>query len=189
MIQNKELNSDEITFTAKDGTEVTLRQARKTDAFDIITNVEKIIQKGRYIQKERVRTIEEEQTFIQEMTDKNNMYTVVEIDGHVYGIARLIRGDLNMKRHTALFRTWLTEEAQGKGLGKKIMEYTLDWAKQNGLYKVCLTVFAQNTVAKKLYERYGFVTEGVQKDQVFVDGEYDDEVSMAHFIDENRSRD
>ncbi|RNA69027.1 GNAT family N-acetyltransferase [Alteribacter keqinensis] len=175
----------EVTFKAKDGSTVTLRPAKKEDAFDIITNVEKIIQKGRYIQKERVRTIEEEQAFIQEMADNNNMYTVVEIDGHVYGIARLIRGELKMKRHTAVFRTWLTEEAQGKGLGKKIMEYTLQWAEQNGLYKVCLTVFAQNTVAKKLYEKYGFITEGVQKYQVLIDGEYDDEVFMACFIEKN----
>ncbi|WP_096434757.1 GNAT family N-acetyltransferase [Alteribacter populi] len=182
-VENKPI---EMTFTAKDGTEVTLRPAQKDDAFDIITNVEKIIQKGRYIQKERVRTIDEEQTFIQEMIDKNNMYTVVDIDGRVFGIARLIRGDLKMKRHTALFRTWLTDDAQGKGLGKKLMEYTLEWARHNGLYKICLTVFSQNTVAKQLYEKYGFVTEGIQKEQVYVDGEYDDEVFMAYFIEENQ---
>ncbi|TMW74109.1 GNAT family N-acetyltransferase [Alteribacter natronophilus] len=167
---------------------VTLRPAVPDDAFDIITNVEEIIQKGRYIQKEKVRTVEEEQAFIKEMKEKNNMYTVVEIDGSVYGLARLLRGDLKMKRHTALFRTWLAVPAQGKGLGKKLMEYTLDWGKRNGLYKICLTVFAKNEVAVKLYERFGFVVEGVQKDQIYIDHEYDDEIFMAYFIESNRRK-
>ncbi|PYZ98536.1 GNAT family N-acetyltransferase [Alteribacter lacisalsi] len=180
-------NSETISFTAKDGTSVTLRPAGPDDAFDIITNVEEIIQQGRYIQKEHVRTVEEEQSFIREMRAENNMYTVVEIDKRVYGIARLLRGELKMKRHTALFRTWLATPAQGKGLGKKLMEYTLEWGKKNGLYKICLTVFAKNEVAVNLYEQYGFVKEGVQKDQVFIEGEYDDEIFMAYFIDENRS--
>ncbi|WP_096188517.1 GNAT family N-acetyltransferase [Evansella halocellulosilytica] len=170
-----------MNFTAKDGTEVTLRPAVKDDAFDIITNVEDIIQQGRYIQKERVRSIEEEQSFIQEMIDKENMYTAVDINGYVVGIARLVRGDLKMKRHTALFRTWLSKDAQGKGLGRKIMEYTLEWGRIHQLHKICLTVFAKNEVAKQLYEKYGFVVEGVQKEQIYVDGEYDDEVFMAYF--------
>ncbi|UCZ55275.1 GNAT family N-acetyltransferase [Bacillus shivajii] len=172
-----------MNFTAKDGTEVTLRPAVKDDAFDIITNVQDIIQQGRYIQKEKVRTIEEEQSFIQEMIEKDNMYVAVDIGGHVVGIARLIRGDLKMKRHTALFRTWLSKDAQGKGLGKKIMEYTLEWGRIHQLHKICLTVFAENKVAKQLYERYGFVTEGVQREQIYIDGKYDDEIFMAYFYE------
>lgn len=170
-----------MNIDAKDGTKVTLRPAEKDDAFDIITNVEEIIQEGKYIQKEKVRTIEEEQAFIQEMIEKDNMYTAVVIHGHVVGIARLVRGELNMKRHTALFRTWLSKEAQGKGLGNIIMDYTIQWGKLHQLHKICLTVFASNKVAKRLYEKYGFVTEGVQKEQVYIDGEYDDEIFMGYF--------
>ncbi|MDQ0256185.1 RimJ/RimL family protein N-acetyltransferase [Evansella vedderi] len=166
---------------AKDGTKVTLRPAEKDDAFDIITNVEDIIQEGKYIQKEKVRTIEEEQSFIQEMIEQDNMYTAVVIDNQVMGIARLVRGELKMKRHTALFRTWLGKEAQGKGLGNSIMDYTLQWGKIHRLHKICLTVFESNKVAKRLYEKFGFVTEGIQKEQVYIDGEFDNEIFMAYF--------
>lgn len=170
-----------LEVKAKDGTKVILRPADKADAFDIITNVEDIIQEGKYIQKERIRTIEEEQSFIQEMVDKDNMYTAIVIEDQVVGIARLVRGDLKMKRHTALFRTWLSKKAQGKGLGNSIMDYTIHWGKIHQLHKICLTVFASNKVAKQLYEKFGFVTEGVQKEQVFIDGKYDDEIFMAYF--------
>ncbi|SDY58607.1 Protein N-acetyltransferase, RimJ/RimL family [Evansella caseinilytica] len=163
------------------GSKVFLRPAVKEDAFDIIENVEEIIQKGRYLQKERVRTIEEEQAFIEEMKQKDNMYTAVEVDGRVVGIARLIRGELKMKRHTAFFRTWLSNSAQGIGLGNKMMDYTIHWGKLHGLHKICLTVFAANKIARQLYEKYGFVVEGVQKQQVYFNGEYDDEIMMAYF--------
>ncbi|MBU9714727.1 GNAT family N-acetyltransferase [Bacillus tamaricis] len=170
-----------MRFKAKDGTNVTLRPAEIEDAFDIITNVECIIQEGKYIQKEKVRTVEEEKAFIEEMKVKDNMYAAVDVDGHVVGIARCIRGDLNMKRHTGLFRTWLSKEAQGKGLGNKIMDYTLEWGKIHQLHKICLTVFASNQIAKQLYEKYGFVVEGVQREQVLIGNNFDDEIFMAYF--------
>ncbi|WP_245712444.1 hypothetical protein [Anaerobacillus alkalilacustris] len=44
------------------------------------------------------------------------MYIVIELDSDVIGIARLIRGDLEMKRHVTVFRTWRSNEGQGKGI-------------------------------------------------------------------------
>jgi RimJ/RimL family protein N-acetyltransferase len=170
-------------FEAKDGSNVILRPVVEEDAYDIITAAQTIVMSGSFIQKERTKTLEDEQAFIREMRENGNMYVAAEIDGRVLGIARVIRGELKMKRHTGLFRTWLTEDAQGKGIGKKIMEYTLDWGNQVGLHKISLTVFSGNPNAQKLYERYGFVVEGVQKDQLLIDETYQDEIHMAYFFD------
>jgi GNAT superfamily N-acetyltransferase len=136
-----------MSFTAKDGTYVTLRPASKGDADDIITKAEEIVREGRYIQKEKVRSLEDEQAFIEEVIQEGNMYAVIDIEGNIFGIARIIRGELEMKRHTGVFRTWLSEGAQGKGIGKKIMEYTLEWSRRNHLHKIWLTVFSRNEVA------------------------------------------
>jgi RimJ/RimL family protein N-acetyltransferase len=40
-------------------------------------------------------------------------------------------------------------------------------------------VHADNARAIALYERIGFVREGVARDAVFVDGQYRDAISMA----------
>jgi RimJ/RimL family protein N-acetyltransferase len=176
---------EEVThesFTAKDHSNIVLRPVQKFDAKEIIYSASLIVQQGSYIQKERVRSIEEEYSFIEEMKAKDNMYIVVEVNGGVRGIARVVRGDLEMKRHTGLFRIWLHEEAQGKGIGKKVMEYTLKWCQSHNLHKLCLTVFASNEIAKGLYEKAGFVIEGVQKDQVYIDNSFDDEIFMAYFF-------
>ncbi|WLD95287.1 GNAT family N-acetyltransferase [Alkalihalobacillus sp. AL-G] len=169
-------------FEAKDGSAVTLRPAMEKDAYDIITFAQSIVMSGSFIQKEQTKTPEQEIRFIQEMKKQGHMYTAVEVEGKVLGIARIIRGDLSMKRHTGVFRTWLTDDAQGKGIGKKIMEYTLEWAKREGLHKICLTVFSGNPNAQKLYERYGFVVEGTQKDQLLIGDTFQDEIYMAYFF-------
>ncbi|WP_332691183.1 GNAT family N-acetyltransferase [Halalkalibacter lacteus] len=174
------------SFTAKDHSHIVLRPVQYFDAKDIINSANSIIQQGSYIQKERVRSIEEEHAFIEEMKAKDNMYIVVEVNGIARGIARVIREDLEMKRHIGLFRTWLHEEAQGKGIGKKVMEYTLKWCLRHKLHKLCLTVFASNRVAKGLYEKAGFVIEGIQKDQVYINKSYDDEIFMAYFFNEQK---
>ncbi|WP_241657837.1 GNAT family N-acetyltransferase [Anaerobacillus alkaliphilus] len=154
----------------------------KNPAFGIFTKETNFAKTA--IQKEVVRTPQEEQAFISEMKEKDNMYTVIQVENRVVGISRLIRGELEMKQHVALFRTWLASEAQGKGIGSKIMEYTLSWAEIHKLHKVVLTVFSGNMVATKLYQKYGFTIEGIQKEQVMLNGEYQDEIYMGYFVNE-----
>lgn len=170
------------TFEAKDGSDVIIRPADIRDAEEIIQAAESIVKSRSFIQKEKTKTLDEEKTYITNMNVSDNMYAVVEVDGKVCGIARVLRGELEMKRHCGVFRTWITEEAQGKGIGTKIMEYTLDWGEKEGLHKLWLTVFSNNPIASKLYERYGFVHEGTQKDQLCIKGEYEDEIYMAYFF-------
>ena len=171
-----------MSFTAKDGSTVTIRPAKASDATQIVATAKEIVSEGTFIQKEKVRTIDEEEAFINEMNEKDNMYVVIQLEDRVIGIARLIRGELEMKQHVGLFRTWLSKKGQGKGIGSKVMEYTLDWAEQHKLKKIVLTVFSKNIVAKKLYEKYGFIVEGVQKDQLCINREFQDEIYMAYFL-------
>lgn len=176
------IEKTEHKIIAKNGEEFYLRKAIEKDAPQIIDAVKKIIDSGTYIQKEKPRTIVEEQHFIKDMHRANNMYIVVEKEKEIVGLARMIRGELEMKSHTGLFRTWLIDRVQGKGIGSEMMNYTLEWCRVNGLHKLCLTVFASNGLAQKLYERYGFITEGIQKEQVKIGDKYDDEIFMAYFF-------
>ncbi|MCM3714909.1 GNAT family N-acetyltransferase [Halalkalibacter oceani] len=173
------------SFAANDQTKVTLRPVVKGDASAIIASAAGIVSQGTYLQKERVHTLAEEEAFIEQIDRKDNMYIVVEIGGAVQGVARVLRGELAMKRHTGLYRMWLDDSAQGKGIGKKVLDYTLAWCRQHRLHKLCLTVFSTNEVARRLYEKSGFVTEGVQKDQVWLEDHFADEMFMAYFFDES----
>lgn len=62
------------------------------------------------------------------------------------------------------------------------MAHDLQKAKGMGLERVELEVFASNAPAIALYEKMGFVTEGVKKRARKLDGLYDDVVQMALFL-------
>ncbi len=171
-----------VTFEAKNGKRVTIRPAIERDAQYITEAVREIINAGEFIQKDHPRTLEEEISFIEKVIEEGHMYVVAEVEGEIVGIARVLRGEIKMKRHTGLFRTWLVSKAQGMGIGKQFMEYTLNWCRANDLHKLSLTVFASNPVAKTLYEKVGFQEEGVFKEQAFINGQYVDEIYMSVFF-------
>ena len=51
----------------------------------------------------------------------------------------------------------LVDEAyRGKGLGEKLMRHAIEYAKQQGMGKLFLTVEPERVVAKKLYQKLGF---------------------------------
>lgn len=65
------------------------------------------------------------------------------------------------------------------GIGARLLEHSLRAASELGLERIQLEVFASNTPAIKLYEKAGFLIEGVKKRGRKLDGEYDDLVQMA----------
>jgi RimJ/RimL family protein N-acetyltransferase len=156
-------NGERFSFRLKNGETIFLRPVEEKDADDIIKHVATIVKAGRYIQKEEPRTLEEEIQFIQETKKEENMYIAVERDRKVVGIARVLKGELQMKKHTGIFRTWIHPDSQGLGIGKQVMNYTLRWGQANNLHKLWLTVFSGNEKAVLVYEKAGFITEGRQK--------------------------
>lgn len=74
---------------------------------------------------------------------------------------------------------------RGRGLGLKLINATLARARKAGFVRIELSVHADNARAISLYDKAGFVREGVQRDAVYVDGEYRDAIVMAIVEREN----
>ncbi len=72
--------------------------------------------------------------------------------------------------------------AWGKGYGSEASHLILEYGfNQLNLNKIYLKVFADNQPAVKLYEKMGFIVEGVLKKDVFKDGEFRDVLFMSIF--------
>jgi RimJ/RimL family protein N-acetyltransferase len=72
-----------------------------------------------------------------------------------------------------------------RGIGERLTIRTIARAREIGLERVELQVYASNRPAIALYEKLGFVVEGIKKRGRKIDGAYDDVVCMALFLDEN----
>jgi RimJ/RimL family protein N-acetyltransferase len=80
--------------------------------------------------------------------------------------------------HGGVLGMGLLLEYRGKGLGERLLLATMVNARKN-LTRIELTMHADNTIARALYEKVGFQLEGVMKDAVLIDGQYKDVVLMA----------
>lgn len=70
-------------------------------------------------------------------------------------------------------------DLRGMGLGKKLITMSLNKAHEKNLERIELEVYASNKTAIKLYERAGFVVEGVKEKSRKLDGIYEDTLCMA----------
>jgi L-phenylalanine/L-methionine N-acetyltransferase len=69
---------------------------------------------------------------------------------------------------------------QGQGVGQSLMTAAMHWADNwAGILRIELTVFADNARAIALYERHGFVREGMMRAHSIRDGKLADTLGMA----------
>jgi ribosomal protein S18 acetylase RimI-like enzyme len=66
------------------------------------------------------------------------------------------------------------------GIGRALLERTVEWARANGVAKLELHVFPHNEPAIALYEEFGFVREGYRRRHYRRGGEYVDAILMAY---------
>ncbi|MDR6226321.1 GNAT family N-acetyltransferase [Desmospora profundinema] len=166
------------------GRQVVLRPADNGDAEELQRRLARVVREGVYLDEtpDSLPGKQETKEEIREIQQRGGMYTVVEVDGEIAGAAILKRGSRGISRHTVRFRTWLTPGYRGMGLGKKLMEYTIGWARANGVEKINLDVWSSNDRAIELYKKYGFQVEGRLRKQAILRGDYVDEVFMGLFL-------
>lgn len=102
-----------------------------------------------------------------------------EIGGKLVGYIFAERGFFNRIRHTAYIVTGILAEYRGKGIGSEFFRRLDCWAVENRITRLELTVMCPNKAARRLYEKNGFVVEGLKKNSLLVDGEYVDEYYMS----------
>ena len=74
---------------------------------------------------------------------------------------------------------------RGRGVGAALVLAAVDWARAEGLHKLCLEVFAHNAPAIALYRKCGFVEEGRRVRQYRrANGEIWDAILMGRPLDQ-----
>ena len=69
--------------------------------------------------------------------------------------------------------------ARRRGVGRALLEYAAEVARERGARKLSLRVLATNPGARRLYEAAGFDVEGVLADEFVIDGAPVDDVVMG----------
>lgn len=112
---------------------------------------------------------------------------VAEVDGGVVGYAKLGRSTKLLSREHVLDLNGLTVDPNRRriGVGRALVEASIEAARNRGARKLSLRVLGGNTGARALYEACGFVVEGVLREEFLLEGRYVDDVFMAcHLVNE-----
>lgn len=115
--------------------------------------------------------------------DKADLSLVAELNSEVVASAGLYAaGTALRRRHVMGLGISVAQSAQGRGVGTALMTALCDYADRwlNTL-RIELTVYTDNTVALRLYRRFGFEIEGTFKGYAMRDGSYVDAYAMARF--------
>jgi len=162
---------------------ITIRRATPDDAEAISAVWEAVCAERIYTAVNRPFTPQQERDFIASLSDREGTF-VAKVDGHIVGFQSL---DLWAKYtdsfdHVGVMGSIISPQWRRKGIGQRLAEYTLDFARANGYEKIVIYVRAGNTGAQAFYRNLGFVQKGVLARQVKIDGQYEDEVFMELFL-------
>ena len=97
----------------------------------------------------------------------------------VVGWCDIVRNPHAGFRHVGRLGMGLLPDYRGRGLGRQLVAQAVRAAREAGIERVELEVFASNERAIALYRALGFVTEGIKRRARKLDRRYEDNVFMA----------
>ncbi|MFT4184473.1 MAG: GNAT family N-acetyltransferase [Rhizobium sp.] len=138
-----------------------------------------VARERKYLSLLQALPLEETRAFVHKMI-RNGNPQLVALDGDtVVGWCDINRHVFPSHAHGGKLGMGIIPSHRGKGLGRRLMEATLRAARDAGFVRVELSVHADNARAIALYERVGFVREGLARKSACIDGRYIDAIHMA----------
>jgi L-amino acid N-acyltransferase YncA len=165
---------------------VTIRPVRRDDIEDaagVAEVLNSVIAEGRYTALAGHYTPEDEVVFLQGLRPRSEVY-VCEVAGCIVGFQVLepFVAYTTTMDHVAHFGTYVHAGFRGRGIGRRLAEASLAFARAHGYEKAVVYVMADNPLGLAYYRSLGFEERGVLTRQTKIDGVYHDEVFMElHF--------
>jgi phosphinothricin acetyltransferase len=162
--------------------ELMVRDARPDDAAAIAT----IYNQGIV---DRIATLETEERTPEERVawlaarGPRHPVLVAEQAGMVVGWGSL--NQFNPRKaydYVADFSVYVERAWRGKGVGSALLRALIARAKLLGYHKLVLSAFPWNALGMALYQKHGFRTVGIYKEQGLLDGQWVDTIIMEKIL-------
>ena len=108
-------------------------------------------------------------------------HLVAELDGSVVGYIRL-NAPTHLPENAHVIQVQglaVHPSARRRGIGAMLLTAAMQRLRERGTRKLTLRVLSTNTAAIALYERLGFVREGVLRGEFIIEGRDVDDILMA----------
>jgi L-amino acid N-acyltransferase YncA len=169
--------------------EVMVRPVRRDDLRDaagVAEVLNSVIAEGHYTALTGHWTAEAEQAFLQSLRPRSEVF-VAEVEGQIAGfqvIEPFVSYTTTMS-HVAHCGTYVRADHRRSGIGRKLADATLSFAREQGYEKVVIYVMAGNELGVAYYRKLGFEEKGVLHRQTKIGGVYHDEIFMELHFEEH----
>lgn len=172
----------------RDGREIIIRRAVKSDAYKMVQYVSKIGGESDNLTfglNEFDLTAEKEELIIESINSKDNSLMIVaELDGEIVSMLSFGGGVRPRTRHAGEFGITVKKAFWGLGIGGAMLDYMITWARDTRIIrKINLKARIDNKNAIALYKKYGFKEEGVTTRDLHINDVFYDSLLMGLEID------
>jgi ribosomal protein S18 acetylase RimI-like enzyme len=141
--------------------------------------LDSVARERRYLAFLEAPSLDESKAFVRRNIKMGYPQCVALIEAKVVGWCDVLPIDRPTMAHGGVLGVGVLLEHRGKGIGSALIRAATDMAKAAGLTRIELTVRERNDRAIALYERLGFVREGLKRNAVRIDGNYEDLVCLG----------
>jgi RimJ/RimL family protein N-acetyltransferase len=161
---------------------VGVRRATEDDVDALVDLFVAVAEEGRWLGTQPpVDRVAQHERFVEDVDGADVVSLVAVVDDQVVGHARVDVTSYNV----AGLGMMVDAGWRGRGVGGALVRGAIDAARGLGAHKLALQVWPHNDVARRLYERHGFVEEGVlRRHYPRRNGELWDSVVMGLVLDE-----
>ena len=163
--------------------QVTIRPISQDDIEGFHSCLDRVARERKYLGFTQAAPIEETRKSLVEDMERNVIRLIAINDSKVVGWCHIKPDRLEGFTHAGWLGMGVLKEYRGQGIGSALLYQSLAEARNRGLERVELSVFASNLTAIHLYEKFRFETEGRKKKARKLDGRYDDLIIMALIFD------
>ncbi len=173
--------------TLKNKSEITFRELDSQDAEKVLNYLNKVGGETDFLTfgKEGISyTIEQEKVVLRNMKETERSYMIGGyINKNLVTIGSITSSSKKRLKHKADIGISVLKDYWNIGVGSQMMEYLISLCKKNNFKKVDLLVYENNEKAIKLYEKFGFIKEGLLSRDVLIEGTFYSSYHMGLKID------
>jgi RimJ/RimL family protein N-acetyltransferase len=141
--------------------------------------VDSVARESKFLASLEGPKIEMSRAFVLENLRENRPHYVALHESEVIGWCDISPLRRPLHAHVGVLGMGVLLKFRGQGVGRALIIAAIEKAKSIGLTRVELLVREENKTAIKLYERVGFVVEGLKRRSTRIDGHYYNDVLMA----------
>lgn len=159
----------------------TIRPIVTEDAEALREVLNAVAQERFYLLTLEAPPLEAVKSFVANNIDKGYPQLIAEYEGQIIGWADFVPYEKSVLMHSAHLGMGVAKAFRGEGIGDALLTAITEAAIAKGYTRLELEVFANNTAAITLYEKHGFVEEGIKRNARCIDNTYFHVKLMAYF--------